>query len=248
MMTPIDGPAQPPTWGYFSSFGWVAVAYIAASTIGFFAMAALWPERVSALSDLDALQKDAWAFSVSTLIATPLVVGILMAAARLLRWTATDYLALYGPGRRQVLIALVALAAFLPVMDSVTYLLGHPVVTPFQIELYQSAEKSGALLLLWLTLVVAAPVGEELAFRGFLFRGWVRPGRSAMPAIVIIAALFAVLHFQYNWFGILQVFAIGFVLTWFRWASGSTLLTIVMHAVINAYSTVQTVVYLGWQP
>ena len=93
---------------------------------------------------------------------------------------------------------------------------------------------------------VAAPLGEEVAFRGFLFRGWVRSARDAMPAIAIIAGLFAILHFQYNWFGILQVFLIGLLLTWTRWRSGSTLLTMLMHVIANAYAMLQVIAYFRW--
>jgi membrane protease YdiL (CAAX protease family) len=235
------------TWGYFVTLGWAVIAYIVASTIGFSAMLVVSPERAAEVGNFEAMLKDGWFFSFSTLVTTPILVGILMVAARLAGWTATGYLALVWPKRRDTVIALVTLAVFLPVMDAVSYLLGQPVVTQFQIDIYVSAQKAGTLLLLWLALVVAAPIGEEVTFRGFLFRGWVRPATAAMPAIVVIAAFFAVLHIQYNWFGILQVFAIGFILTWFRWVSGSTLLTIFMHAIVNFYSTVQTVVVLNWQ-
>jgi membrane protease YdiL (CAAX protease family) len=251
-MTEIDSPRGtqviPPPWGYFATLGWCVLAYVVSSTLGFAALMVLSPGGAGNPGNLEELMKNAWFFSASTLAAAPFLIVILMAAARLAGWSPTDYLALHWPTRRQTAIALGALVIFLPLMDGISYLLGQPIVSQFQIDLYQSAEKSGTLLLLWLALVVAAPVGEEVAFRGFLFRGWTWAARDVMPAIVFIAAVFAILHIQYNWFGMLQVFAIGFVLTWFRWVGGSTLLTILMHAIVNAYSTLQTVVYLDWQP
>ena len=67
---------------------------------------------------------------------------------------------------------------FLLGYDALTYLFGRDVVTPFQVDTYRTARDAGALPLLWLTFVIVAPVAEEIMFRGFLFRGWVR---SAAP-------------------------------------------------------------------
>ena len=58
----------------------------------------------------------------------------------------------------------------------------------------------------------------------------------------MISALWAVIHTQYDWYGIFQIFLIGLLLGWVRWRSGSTLLTIVLHALINAWATLQTII------
>ena len=88
------------------------------------------------------------------------------------------------------------------------------------------------------------PAGEEVMFRGFLFRGWARSERSAWPAIVVISILWAVLHVQYDWAGMLQIFIVGLFLGWIRWRSGSTLLTFVLHALFNLEATAETVVLM----
>src|SRR5262249_42665875 len=111
---------------------------------------------------------------------------------------------------------------------------------------YRSAKEQGGVLLLWLAFVVAAPGSEEIVFRGFLFRGWVRSQRTVWPAILAISALFAALHVQYDLFGIVQVFFVGVVLGFRRWWRGSTLLTILMHATINLGATLQSVIKVEW--
>src|SRR6185295_20301158 len=100
------------------------------------------------------------------------------------------------------------------------------------IEAYQSAKDSGWLIGLLLAIIVVAPVGEEIAFRGFLYRGLVRPGYEKLT-IVVIAIAWALLHIQYDWLGMGQIFAAGLLLGWVRWASASTTLTIFMHVLIN---------------
>jgi len=252
-MTHIDSPhpalqpkPAPRPWGYVSTLGWVVLAHVIGSIAGFAAVYARDPNALDSIADMNALLKDGWLFSLSTLVAAPVMIAILIWAVWLRHWAVRDYLALVWPNRRELVIALMSLALFMPALDTIAWLAGQQVVTDFQKEIYLGAEKSGTLVLLWLALVVSAPLWEEIAFRGFIYRGWVRSPRHAIPAIVLLSAFFAILHLQYNWFGILQVFTIGLLLGWSRWRSGSTYLTMVMHAIINFYSTVQTVVVLKW--
>ena len=116
---------------------------------------------------------------------------------------------------------------------------------PFQVEAYQSAKDAGWLVWLLLAIVVVAPVGEEIVFRGFLFRGLVRPGYELL-AIVVISLAWALLHIQYDWLGMAQIFASALLLGWFRWASGSTMLTIVMHVLINFEAMIETAIKVEW--
>jgi len=96
------------------------------------------------------------------------------------------------------------------------------------------------LPLLWLVVVLVTPVNEELLFRGFLFRGWHRTPRDAWIVIIVTALLWAIIHVQYDLYVIGQVFVCGLILGWFRWATGSTLLTILMHALVNAEGMLET--------
>jgi hypothetical protein len=41
------------------------------------------------------------------------------------------------------------------------------------------------------------------------------------------------IHTQYNWFGRLNIFVMGLALCHFRWRSGSTWLTVMIHSTIN---------------
>jgi membrane protease YdiL (CAAX protease family) len=92
--------------------------------------------------------------------------------------------------------------------------------------------------------IIVAPAGEEIMVRGFLFHGLVRSERSAWPAIVVISVLWAALHVQYDWTGILQIFVIGLFLGWMRWRSGSTLLTFLLHTLFNLEGTFETVLQM----
>ena len=239
----MPAPEKKP-WGLTMTTVWIVAAVIAMMIATLIAILIWFPSGQINSPDF---AKDARAFGLLSPVAAAAVVAVLVLAARLRRgWSVTDYLGLTWPGGREVMIAFAVTVAFVVGFDVFTYLIGRDVVTPFQIELYKSAAASGSLPLMWAALIFAAPIGEEITFRGFLYRGWARTPRMVWPAIIIISALWAVIHTQYDWFGVFQIFLLGLVLGWVRWRSGSTLLTIVLHAVINAWATVQTIIRLAY--
>jgi len=86
-----------------------------------------------------------------------------------------------------------------------------------------------------------APVGEEIAFRGFLYRGLARHGRE-LQAIIIVSLVWSLLYIQYNWIGVTQIFLFGLLFGWFRCASGSTTVTILMHIAVNLEAMIETII------
>jgi uncharacterized protein len=240
-----DRKPLPEPWGIWATLGWVVLAFVLSSVAGF-ATVAVW--RPDALMGSTDLLRDGPLLSLTTDVSAIVQIGLLAWAARLAGWRVNDYLALNWSNGRIAVILIVALMLFLVGFDGLTYLLGRDVVTPFQVDTYRTARDSGALPLLWLTFVVLAPVAEEIMFRGFLYRGWVRSERSAIPGVLIISALFAAIHIQYDWFGILQVFFIGLLLAIARWRTGSTLLTILMHVLANFWATIESMIKVEWLP
>src|SRR5262249_21181976 len=103
-----------------------------------------------------------------------------------------------------------------------------------------------ALLLLWFAFVIVAPAGEEILFRGFLFRGWASSPHSTWPAILVIAGAWAASHTQYDWFGTIQIFLIGLLFGWMRWRSGSQTIITFLNRRLNARATLQTAIKVEW--
>jgi membrane protease YdiL (CAAX protease family) len=227
---------RPPAWGLWTTLAWVLAVFIVSQAITIVALMLL--DRPAAFMGGAG---DGRLLALSTLIGIPIQVAMLAFAARCRRWPVNEYLALGWPPRREVVLALVWLVVVGAGLNAVMYLAGHDIVTPWQIEAYRSAQAAGWLPHLFVAVVLFAPVGEEIAFRGFLYRGLARPGREVM-AIVLIALAWAVIHIQYDWAGILQVFVIGLLLGWVRWRSGSTALPILMHILFNAEATIETVI------
>lgn len=85
-------------------------------------------------------------------------------------------------------------------------------------------------LLAFFSLVILAPVAEEVIFRGYLF-GKMRKHAPLWVVIVITSLLFALVHFQGN-VGV-DVFALGIVLCLLRVVSGSLWPSILLHMLKN---------------
>ena len=184
------------------------------------------------------VQDDPW-FPLHLIAINGAQILVVAAAARLAGWSPAGYLGLDRPGRRDVLHGLAAVIAMLLVLELITHLVGRESVTPFQTDSYRAARAAGMLPLMWLAFVVAAPLGEEIVFRGFVFRGWA--AAIGVPGTILLTSLiFAGAHTQYDWFGTFQTFCMGALFGWLRWRSGSTTLTIVLHMLINFVATVWT--------
>jgi uncharacterized protein len=229
------------TWGYWATLLWAVIAFVAGQLVGL-VVPLLW--RNSDLSSLLATPFDGVTVALFILISNPITIAVLAAAVWFARAPQVEYFALTLPAARPLWTALACLIGLIAVSDGLLYFGGYPLVTPFQLLSYTTAAADGWLPILLFGAIIMAPAGEEIMFRGFLFRGWARSERSAWPAIIVISILWSALHIQYDWTGILQVFIFGLFLGWTRWRSGSTLLTFLLHALFNAEGTLETLVQI----
>jgi uncharacterized protein len=227
-------------WGIWATLAFAILAFLLGQAMGFAALTLVKnidPARVDS---------DGTAVAIYTLISNPVEIVTLVLAIRLAGADVLGYFGLDVPHRRDVAIAVAALAAVIVAADAVTLAIGKEMVPAFQLELHRTAQAEGTLPWLWLAIIVAAPIGEELLFRGFMFRGFVHEPRDALPGILVIALIWSMLHIQYDWFGASQVFVIGVLFGFVRWRTGSTTLVILMHMLLNLESVVETVIVMGW--
>ncbi|MEE9161358.1 MAG: type II CAAX endopeptidase family protein [Candidatus Neomarinimicrobiota bacterium] len=83
--------------------------------------------------------------------------------------------------------------------------------------------------------VLAAPLVEELAFRGF-FQGQLEAGLGdPTKAVLISSVFFMLMHFNPWWS--LQIYLLGMVLGYLAWRTGSIWPSFVVHATNNALAT-----------
>lgn len=135
----------------------------------------------------------------------------------LVRWSGrapAPYLGLAWPGALPLLFALgVAVtnyfAVVIPLQFFVQLLAPRSWVEMFdQTQVFE--RRSGLELFLAVTgAVAAAPIGEEVIFRGLLLQGWLRRGVAVVPAVVASALIFSLCHV--NPIGFPALFELGVV-------------------------------------
>ena len=175
-------------------------------------------------------------------IALPAVFALSAAGVR-----AAPYLGFRRFTWKQALIAVVVAAANQPVVSFLTW--AERLVLPSRIVADFDAKQrmldavfAANAVPMTITVVLAAPLGEELFFRGFalpaLRRGW-----GVLAAILVSGALFSFLHMDPV--GFLGLMEIGVMLAALRWWTGSIWPAVIGHAVNNGIAGGAFI--LGWE-
>jgi uncharacterized protein len=230
----VTGNAKP--FGIVATFAIGTLALLAGQLSGIAALSGWYGLK---LTQVGALSQDGGAIVLFIFVSAPIQVAVLALAARY-KGNIAEYLGYTLPKRSEVVFAVVLLAVFIAAGDTVSWLAGRHIVDRFQSDIYQAAKSANLLPLLLVAISVLIPIGEESLFRGFLFRGWLTSPRHAWPVILVTAALFAIIHVQYDWFLVAQVFVFGVLFGWIRWATGSTILTMILHGLVNLEGMVET--------
>jgi uncharacterized protein len=244
----LDAPLSPPIlragpWGLWATLGLTCAiggAYLAAQAfaVGLYTgvQAALAHGKLPSTAQI---ASDGLVLALATLLSAPVGVGLSLGFAWLRRTgSVRTYLALAWP-RPGIAVRWLALLGLLVVgSDSLTCWLGRPLVPDVMVDCYRHMRFPP---LLWLAIVVAAPLAEEFVFRGFLFTGLRHSRLGSTWAIALTAAVWAGMHLQYDFYGIATVFFTGLLLGWARLRTGSLWLCVLMHALMNLIATLEIV-------
>jgi uncharacterized protein len=233
----LYGCPQMNTWKPGGTVAWglvVAAVFVAAQvfTTGVVALHGKGElSEAQAARVLDAATVDGYVLSMSTFASTLLCVPLLLGIAKLKKGSnLRDYFALRAVGARTLFAWMGIALVLLAFSDGLTWLLGKPIVPEFMKVVHATADP---LWLLWLALVVAAPLFEEAFFRGFLFSGFAASAAGPTGAIVITSALWAAIHVQYDLYGIATLFVLGVAFGLARLRTGSLYVPLALHAMAN---------------
>jgi uncharacterized protein len=162
------------------------------------------------------------------------LIGVAFALAGLGgRPAAPAALGLRRPRESPVRYALIGYAAYFVVVIAYASF-----VHPHQKDLTRSlgfGHGAGVSVIVGLLIVVAAPVAEEIFFRGFLFGG-LRRGLPFVAAALVSAVIFGAFHYTgpHSLTVLPQLAFLGLVLAWIYERSGSIYPTIALHVLNNA--------------
>jgi membrane protease YdiL (CAAX protease family) len=174
--------------------------------------------------------------ALSYLLTAVIVIG-LPGAIRKSRTTLNDLGLNRLPVWQDILLALAGFVVYF-VCAGVLITLASELIPGFDAEETQEVgfdnlSRRYEYILAFVTLVVIAPVAEEVLMRGYLY-GRLRRIAGVVAATVVTAVLFAVLHLQWN--VAVDVFALSLVLTSLREVTGSIWASILVHMMKNGFA------------
>ena len=235
---------QPVRWGPAATLFWTAfvLALFYALQILFFGIvlgASEPPGRTPGESEIAKLATNGNVLAAAIFVVDPLCLFALLGIVKARPGaTFADSLALVPPPVGWYLTWIPVVLAFAMASDTLTWFLDKPIVPEFMQVAWASAEKVS----LTIAVAVVAPVTEEIIFRGFLISG-LRPTRLGASGAVLVSSLaWALIHGQYDFYGMATIFALGVLLGTARMKTGSVVVPIALHGFSNIISTVETMV------
>jgi membrane protease YdiL (CAAX protease family) len=232
-------PASPPrraTWGVIASILWVVVA---------FEIVGRAVDYLFALPPVKAFEAGSAAWhAVNLLTAWSVQLLVIIVAVRLARWPVAEYLGWVRPRAKHVWFGIAVVLAWQLAQSGLAYLAAGQA---FDVAGYRAAVAAGTspwwYVLQWWPAIICAPIVEESAVRGFMWRG-IESRAGRLAAFLVTSLFFAAIHFRYffKWdtgqvfLGTFGLYVIaGLLYGWLRWRSGNTTATIIPHAVDNLY-------------
>ena len=100
-------------------------------------------------------------------------------------------------------------------------------------------ESNLGLIFLFLAVVVMAPIGEEIVFRGFLQKFLEEHWKDVTKAIIFTSLFYAMIHFNPYW--TIQIYLLSVILGFLSWKTKSIIPSIILHSINNGMAFMLTV-------
>jgi membrane protease YdiL (CAAX protease family) len=252
-MTEIEKPVpERKIWGPWATVGFGLVVFIVwftAQTLA--ALAVAFPKLLSFLQSsagqmdpfelmeaIEALLATQLGFitSVSVCISAIFGVGFVVLFTGVRKGVSiAEYLGLKRITVKQILAVLGITAGFIVLSDGLGILINVETSNEYMINTYNTSVWPA---LLWVSLIIFAPIFEEAFFRGFLLEGFRQSRLGPIGAVLLTALAWASLHIQYGIYEIALIFLMGILFGIVRIKTGSLWSTIIMHAFTNMVALV----------
>ena len=122
---------------------------------------------------------------------------------------------------------------------SIIYALLGQSITPQNAATLMTSDQTSPLVI-FLAIVIAAPIAEELLFRGVLFNTF-RQQTKVVSAIIFSGLIFALIHFDPSF--IPQLWMMGMLLAYCYHKSETLKVPIIAHMVVNLFSFIITMIF-----
>jgi uncharacterized protein len=237
-------------WGFWATLGfsllillaWIVVQVVA-TFIYFFATPsgrALFSQLTAGHGAPSSLTEDGTLLAIAGTLSGILLPPVCVLFAWLKRGISVkEYFGLRNVPLAQWLAWLGICLLFCAGSDSVTWLLGRPIVPKFMENAYRSVIFEP---LLWFAVIVGAALFEEFFFRGFALAGLRYSRLRSIGAVVLTSLGWTALHTQYDLIDLADLFLMGLLLGYARIRTGSLYIPIGMHALNNLWATLEAAI------
>ena len=119
--------------------------------------------------------------------------------------------------------------------DEVDRIIQHFIPTPgYVLDLSYLLKPDSFLgaILLFIAVVILAPLGEEIIFRGFLQQILEKYWKDVTQAILFTALIFSLIHMNPYWF--VQIYFLGVILGFLAWKTKSIIAPLILHSLNNS--------------
>ncbi len=235
---------KPKPLGFWTTAGWFALGVVAAVAATVAAAILVVLARFGSMRGIPESELRAFATQHasaglfgSSIILYAVATLVMALGVKSARWRFADYVALVWPRWRDVRITIAAAAVLIAIEEILEYGLNLGAQDHAEmLREYRTWQAASSLPLLWLVVVILAPVCEEIWFRGFLLRGWASSWLGIPGAAVVTSVGFGAIHLQYSITAMACCATLGLACAWLRLRSGSVATPILLHMLNNGFA------------
>ena len=128
------------------------------------------------------------------------------------------------------------------IIDTIDRIIHQIIPTPDYIIDLSGIMQPDSLLghvFLFLAVVIVAPIGEEVVFRGFLQKFLEEHWKDITRAVLVTSLFFAMIHFNPFW--TIQIYILGVLLGFLSWKTKSVIPSIILHSINNGSAYILSV-------
>ena len=128
------------------------------------------------------------------------------------------------------------------IIDTIDRIIHQIIPTPdYIIDLSGIMQPDSMLgyVFLFLAVVIVAPIGEEVVFRGFLQKFLEEYWKDITRAVLVTSLFFAMIHFNPFW--TIQIYILGVLLGFLSWKTKSVIPSIMLHSINNGLAYILSI-------
>jgi hypothetical protein len=247
-LSPSSDEIKAKPWGFWATLGFSAIIFALFCAIQilvvtvFLSLAKVQHPELDLEVYTKSLSSNGFCLAISEIVSGLICIPLTLLFTKLRKnISIKNYIGFREPLTREWVKWLLILAAFLFLSDAVSLLLHQPIAPAFMVDAYKTASFLPALLF---AIIIVSPIFEEIFFRGFLFQGIRYSRLGSMGAIGMTSFFWAIIHLQYDAYGMTTIFALGLLFGIARLKTDSIHLLMVMHSLTGLVATIETVLYV----